>query len=484
MFMLFFAVVFVLVPKTMQAQVETMSPVTVTFAKTPNPHPVWGFGGEWDPQFWCSQNTRRGCNEETWQRLTGNIRNMGVSRVRMMIQPTWYEPENDNDDPAVINWDGFTWDTEHMQSMYRYLDFCQEEGIRVTLTWWCAPVRISGGQPYWLACQASKTWCAAPNNIAECAENVVAALVHLIKNKGYACIDGFTFCNEPDWTFLNDNNEIDFDYYAANCRAIDARLKAEGIRDKLVLDLADDSVHKGWLKQSVEGLQGVADRFNSHCYLFSCEDEVYPDAIRKWVREQVNQCGSKPFSTNELATRHYKGAYTATDVDTFERGFLVANYAILGMNEGMDSALFWGLHDQYYYDGNPEDGSNGGLMKTNLMAYVDEDWRLRPSGQAWTLVCHAAPCGAQVYHGQTTDTGVDAVALVLPENKGTNVLIVNRNMDQRHLDIQILPGQKSEETAYIVTMFTRDGINKQGAIPSQKVDIPGESLVLFSSIPD
>ena len=466
---------------TIQAQEEIIQEVTATFSKASNQHPVWGFGGEWDPHFWCSQNTRRGCDEEQWKRLTDNIRDMGVSRVRMMIQPTWYEPENDNDDPTMINWDGFTWDSDNMLSLYRYLDFCQEAGIHVTLTWWCAPVH-SSGKPYWLACQGSKQWCAAPNDVAACAENVAAALVYLIEKKGYACIDAFTFVNEPDWTFLNDENKIDFEYYAEICRAIDTRLKTEGIRNKLVLDLADASAHRGWLKQSVEALQGVADRFNSHSYIFSCEDEGYPDVIRQWITERVKQCGVQPFSINELGTRHYKGAYSVTDLESFERGFLVAQCAILGLNAGMDSALFWGLHDQYYYDGNPEDGSNGGLMKTNLMAYRDEEWRLRCSGQAWSLICRAAPYGARVYPGHTTDADMDAIALALPENKGMNILVVNRNLEPRSLKFKELPGESGGEVPHTIMCYTRDGIKKQDTVPNNIIKVPGESLVLLSLI--
>ena len=59
------------------AQEESMQEATVTFSKEPNQHTVWGFGGEWDPHFWLPQNTRRGCNEDAWQRVTGKIRDMG-----------------------------------------------------------------------------------------------------------------------------------------------------------------------------------------------------------------------------------------------------------------------------------------------------------------------------------------------------------------------------------------------------------------------
>ncbi len=336
------------------------------------------------------------------------------------------------------------------------------------------------GKPYWLAYPEVKQWCSAPNDVDECVENVVAGLQYLVRERGYSCVDAFTFVNEPDWTFFNNDNEVKFDYYAEICRAIDARLKAVGLRDRIALDLADASTHRGWLKQSVEALAGVADRYNAHAYIFSCEDKDYPAAMGAWIGARVKTCGDRPFSTNELGTRHYRGAYTATDVETFQRAFCVAQYALLGLNEGMTGALFWGLYDQYYYDGDdPDDGSNGGMMKTNLMAYVDQDWRLRPTGQAWTLVCQAAPRGARVHPGTSTDPDVDGVALVLPKGD-TRVLLVNRATTPRTVHPGALPGNPKRAEAPKVTIFGRDGLRRGTPGNDRAVTLPGESLVLLS----
>ena len=246
---------------------------TVTFSSEPNRHPVSGFGGEWDPHFWRAPNTKRGCDEKAWETVCGRIRDIGVARVRVGILPDWYEPDNDNGDAHSSDPERFTWNTEPMRSLCRHLDFCQQNGIKVTLTWWCAPVkRQSDGKPYWLAYPGVKDWCSAPNDVEECAENVVAGLAYLIDTRGYTCIDTFTFYNEPDWSFFDNENKVDFDRYVAICRAIDARLKEAGLRNRLSLDLADASSHKGWLKQSIDSLAGIADSFNVHSYVFACDD--------------------------------------------------------------------------------------------------------------------------------------------------------------------------------------------------------------------
>ncbi len=447
--------------------------VDLTFEETANRHPVSGFGGEWDPHFWRKPNVRRGCDEAQWQVVCRRIKDMGIGRVRMMILPDWYEPDNDDDDARTLRANAFTWDSEPMLSLYRHLEACRDMGIRVTLTWWCAPAkRQSDGAPYWLATPGVKEWCTAPNDVEEAAENVVAGLRHLIEERGYSCIDAFTFYNEPDWAFFGVDNEVDFDHYRAICMAIDRRLCEVGLRDRLELDLADASMHKGWLEQSAKALDEVADRYNVHSYVFSCADEGYPQAIRAWIRTWVQQCGDKPLATNELGTRHYKGAYSATDVDTFERAFLTSQYAILGLCEGMTGAIFWGLYDQYYYDGAPDDGSNGGRMMTNLMAYVDDGWRIRPTGQAWTLICHGAPVGARVHPGTSAHADVDAV-MTRSDTAGTQVLAVNRGatVRVRHLTLSGAKGRVTRALAY-----TRNGL-VEAESDAESVLLPTESVV-------
>jgi alpha-galactosidase len=460
---------------------DARSDATVSFSATPNPHPVTGFGGEWDPHFWQPWNARRGCNEQTWNAVCQKIRDIGISRVRMMLIPEWYEPVNDNGDPDLTDQNAFTWDSTAMHSLYRHLDFCKEAGIRVTLTWWAAPVkRRTGDGPYWLAFPEVKQWCSAPNDAAEAAENVAAVLQHLLVERRYDCIDAFTFYNEPDWAFYNNENAVDFDYYATVCRAIHRRLERAGLRDRLALDLADASMHQGWLKQCVDNIDDIVDRYNSHNYVFSCEDADYPVKMREWVRKRVALCHGKPWATNELGTSHYSGAYSVTDLETFERAFCVAQYAILGLNEGLAGALFWGLYDQYYYDGDdPNDGSNGGLMKTNLMAYVGESWRLRRTGQAWTLICKGAPRGAKVYPGMSDDPHLDAVALALPDG-GVNVLLTNRAKERRAVHLRELPGHVATEAVGKMRAFTREGISPVAVEANRDLSAPAESLMLVS----
>jgi hypothetical protein len=93
-----------------------------------------GFGGEWDPKFFTMgtfQNTATDFTNEVtvteadWQLSLKRLRWMRPPIVRVMMCFGWCHPRG-------------TWSTNtvHMRSLYRHLDFCQEQGIEVILTEW------------------------------------------------------------------------------------------------------------------------------------------------------------------------------------------------------------------------------------------------------------------------------------------------------------------------------------------------------------
>ncbi len=52
---------------------------------------------------------------------------MKVQQFRIMMQPQWWEPSNDNNAPNVADMSKFTFDSEEMQSVYKVLDLAPGE---------------------------------------------------------------------------------------------------------------------------------------------------------------------------------------------------------------------------------------------------------------------------------------------------------------------------------------------------------------------
>ena len=53
-----------------------------------------------------------------------------------MVLPSWYEPQNDNDDPMIVNDAGFNFRSPEFEALEKLLDFCNKEDIWVTLVFW------------------------------------------------------------------------------------------------------------------------------------------------------------------------------------------------------------------------------------------------------------------------------------------------------------------------------------------------------------
>ena len=97
-----------------------------------------GLGVELDPHF-LSQNVTRhdGAKASDWDEIVvPRIRKMDIQRFRVMLLPHWWEPLNDNGDPAVAALDRFTFESAEMQSLYKVLDVAQEMNADVTLVLW------------------------------------------------------------------------------------------------------------------------------------------------------------------------------------------------------------------------------------------------------------------------------------------------------------------------------------------------------------
>ena len=106
--------------------------------------PVHAIGVEMDPHFFSQNITRNdGSKAEDWENIVvQRVKKMKVQQFRIMMQPQWWEPSNDNNDPNVADMSKFTFDSEEMQSVYKVLDLAQENNIGVTLVVWGAITNI------------------------------------------------------------------------------------------------------------------------------------------------------------------------------------------------------------------------------------------------------------------------------------------------------------------------------------------------------
>ena len=378
----------------------------------------FGVSVEFDPHF-LSQNVAKGITDpQDWAIVEERVEKMEVDRFRVMLLPSWLEPFNDNESTDEINWDTLTVNSAEMQSVYKVLDLAQENGIDVNLTLWGAEnkcnlidadinsaVKAQGGH-FLMKGNEGANWVLGTQYPAEFAENFSMYVQHFLE-KGYTCIKEITPINEPDWSYQI-GGQVSFDAYKTLCVELDARFKADGIRDKVLFNLSDntDAGHT-WLENTMTELDSIADIYNTHTYKFGYE--TTNETIMGWEQENRNitRNTGKAHVIGEFGSNQNVGSSRQRDIDEYRRGVLMVRQMLNFYNGGAAGASYWVLCDEYYNYGDTYDSMMQlGLWKASKRAYytdttlyetIKEDYEVRPQYYAYALMSKYVPKGAEVY---------------------------------------------------------------------------------------
>lgn len=378
----------------------------------------FGVSVEFDPHF-LSQNVAKGVTDlQDWAIVEERVAKMEIDRFRVMLLPSWLEPFNDNEDAGAIDWDALTTDNAEMQSVYKVLDLAEKNGIDVNLTLWgaenkCnlidtdvnAAVKAQGGH-FLMKGNEGSNWVLGTKYPAEFAENFSMYVQHFLK-KGYTCIKEVTPINEPDWSYQI-NRQVSFDTYKTLCVALDNRFKADGIRDKVLFNLSDNTNDRpAWLEQTMMELDDIADVYNTHSYAFGYESTN--EQIMGWEQENrnVTRNTGKAHIVGEFGSNLVTGSSRQRDIDEYRRGVLMVRQMLNFYNAGAAGASYWVLCDEYYNYGDTYDSMMQlGLWKCSKRAYytdkaqyesIKEDYEVRPQYYAYALMSKYVPKGAEVY---------------------------------------------------------------------------------------
>ena len=204
--------------------------------------------GTWD--FWWQQYVPRfrlTWTDEQWNSYFKLLEESGGDWIRADLYYGDTEPRNDNNDPEIINWDGFTFESPKLKSLYKLLDYSQANGIDVTLTYtylrsnhdynedrltgWLSKEAVSKGFPeLWTRPKDE------PIDTRELAENLAATTYHLLKNRKYTCIKQISLYVEPaeQWTNVDGFRDTKF---------LGRLLVKLGIRDQVAILAPQTSRH-------------------------------------------------------------------------------------------------------------------------------------------------------------------------------------------------------------------------------------------------
>lgn len=462
-----------------------------------------GLSVELDPHF-ISQNTTRGdgCTVEVWDNvIVPRVKMMDIQRMRVMLLPHWWEPVNDNNDPNSMNPDGFDFDNIEMKSLYAVLDLAQETNASVTLVLWGCPAHCSfidentpgQGQRHFLCDKEGKNWVTPPADNEEFAENFAAVVKHLIFDKGYTCVKEVTPFNEPD------GDVCGAEQYALIVRAMDARFREEGLRDKVRFNLSDNTdTRRFYLKECVENVGEFADIFNSHTYM--CGYESTNSYAQEWESENVNVVRStgKKHLVGEFGSNLCVGATRQKDINWYERGVLITRNCLNFLNAGAAGASYWSLIDQYYNrDASYEAMQQLGLWRHLKSTYRQEDadgcesdWQPRPQYYAYSMLTRFIRRGDEVYPLNLENEFATGSAFRSEDGKWTYVFANGSSTD---MEFDLTNANAAKLGACDVYVYSKESLPKDDSMiqatgkvkasnGKYRINLPAQTTLLLNEI--
>jgi alpha-galactosidase len=233
------------------------------------------------------------------------------------------------------------------------------------------------------------------------------------------------------------------------CRILDARLRQDGLRKLVKLNLSDNSDggtgNHHFLQACTEKLANTADLFNSHAYIFGY---TTPNStILNWERTNVllTKAAGKHHFVGEFGSNQTVGATKQLDINRYERGILMARIVINLLNAGACGASYWSLLDQYY--SKQEALSHDNMQQLGLWKYlrndymgdsinkdIHKDYEVRPQYFAFGMLSRFVQPNSIVYPILTRNEWVAATALRKAKNYWT-YLFANPLKEDIRIDI-------------------------------------------------
>ena len=266
---------------------------------------------------------------DAWNDLRTHARWLGLNFIRVEIDMRMYEPERGK----------FDWQNDQMQTLYRILDFCQENNIDVFLTQMWADVD-------WNTYEGMNRLQSAPRSVDDFAQGLATLTEYLVKTKHNSVIRWLCIVNEPggpwDWWQATGNKPVSLMPALHAVRAeLDKRGIAVGLSGPDWSAMSHDT-------PDFDFNDNVVAALDAHNYSYS------PNATlqRLWV-EKAHSKGI-PFFQSEFGT--YTGGdpfgdRTAASPKSYPNQLVNAEKVIKGMNSGVDGFNRWSFTNRGDLDG-------------------------------------------------------------------------------------------------------------------------------------
>lgn len=266
---------------------------------------------------------------DAWSDLLRHARWLGLNFIRVTIDMRMYEPEAGK----------FDWQNDQMRTLYRILDYCQENHVDVFFQQMWQDVE-------WNAFPGAGRLQSAPKSVPAFSHGLGTLMEHLVLNKGYTCIRWLCIANEPgsSWSWWQGPDGKPVSIMPA-LHAVRAELDRRGVEVGLS---APDWSPMGKVSADFDFDDKAVAAFDAHDYGYFPET-----ALQKLWTDRARARGI-PFFQSEFGTWAGESPFgnpMATSPRSYPNQLVNAEKVIGGLNVGVDGFCRWSFVNRGDLDG-------------------------------------------------------------------------------------------------------------------------------------
>ncbi|MHC4123163.1 MAG: hypothetical protein ACYSSI_06275 [Planctomycetota bacterium] len=269
-------------------------------------------------------------NETAWQQIYQHASWLGMNWLRVELSQRMYEPEREV----------FDWENDEMKTLYRILDWCQENNVDVFLTQMWSNVQ-------WNAFAGVEPLRSAPRSIDDFAKGLAIFIDYLINTKKYTCIRWLCITNEPWFWWRGPDNSKRMSITPA-LKAIRSELDQRNIGISLSAPdwYSIDILEKKPPFQPID-FDAYIGAYDAHSYWGIGENNLH--ILAKWVDMAHER--KKPFFLSEMGDFNlgWKGSHPGPK--SYKAAISNTQTVIKGLNVGVDAFNRWSFLNRGDLDG-------------------------------------------------------------------------------------------------------------------------------------
>jgi len=453
-----------------------------------------GMGGTVMPFGYHSSWQVKGFNDDDLAVLMTQFKKTGSTVARIWLDGSWWEPVNDNADPAVMNDAGFTWNSIEMESLYKYLEAFQDAGVDVFVDMMVDDPRVM--YPWLIAANASST---GPNTgmVPEYAEHVAAMVKHLVVTKGFTNIKYVSFAGEPNNFFMSPAGVSKLTNYKNSMTAVYNRLQSENLLSYVKLIGPEigysDADTASWINDLSTNIPANLDAYSFHSGQSKAEATTgsYVNLLKSYI--DIIKANDPNGAAKPIMITDYTPTGTVRRADDgINTTALIAN----GLRAGVSEFGRWSFAEDIWTwpPGANQTSTSFGDYGYGIIGSKQENYTTRPNYKATALTYKFVPKGSTSYVTSTSDEAVIPAMIRTADGKYT-VIVVNWTDNDVNATFTLDSAINTTFKKYKITAASVEIASKFGEIPASfgtktvngtsfTDTIPANTAYFYTDIPD